>query len=364
MIISRGSFMIKLAIIITISMLLIGCAGSIKLPNPDKYPAPASESESAKITAGTDLHDQGKYQDAIKLYEEVLVTNPDNTWALYEIAYSCFQAGQSQKSLEYALRGTAYKSEMLGQFYIIVGNSLDAMGKPDEAIKVYEKAIGYIPNDNMLFYNLGITYYGQKKLEPAQNNFIKSLQFNQNHASSHLALAEILITKGEQIPALLLLNRFLILESGTRRSATALAYLENVMAAGVNQESENKININVLGLLQDNSPFSTIELFYKLNRATRHTDENKNKSELELRLGEFSSLLSFMKKEDLKETDPFLEKYLISYFCDLRDAEFAECCVYYINQLSSNEQIQEWIKSHQTKIEEFEKWNSNYKLSM
>ncbi len=103
-------------------------------------------------------------------------------------------------------------------------------------------------------------------------------------------------------------------------------------------------------------------MFYKLNRATRYVEKNANKSEIELRLGEFSSLFEFMKKDDLKESDSFLEKYLITYFSDLNEAGFAECCVYYIHQLIDDETIQGWLRQNWHEIEEFEKWNNAYEF--
>jgi len=342
---------------------LIGCAGNVTVPQPLKEPVASTDIEKEKIDKGIYFHDQGKYDEAIKIYKEVLALNPDNVMALHEIAYSYFVFGDLKASLSYALKGLQYNSDLLGQFSFMAGNCLDDLGKPRDAIKFYTNAIKYIPDENMVYYNLGVTYFKLKHTDEAQKNFLKSLELDIHHASSHLALAKIYMQKGEQIPALLLLTRFLILEPNSQRSVETLALLENVMAAGVEKENANTININIFGLTgQNGSQFDKIEMFYKLSRATRYLKKNAGKSEFELRLGEFSSLFEFMKKDDLKESDSFLEKYLISYFSDLNKAGFGECCVYYIHQLIDDENIQQWLRQHWHEVQEFEKWNNAYEF--
>ena len=352
------------SILILSLLLFFGCSSQIRIPESIKTPVKTSDLESEKINEGIRLHDQGQFKDAIKLYDEALVINPDNVRALYETAYSYSELGNYDLSLKYALRALEYNSDLIADISILAANILDYKGKSKQALQLYEKAVTYQPDNHMLYYNMGVTYYGLKELDKAQANFIKALELNQSHASSHLALARVYMDKGEQIPSMLLLYRFLILEPKTQRSATAINFLNNVLAAGVEKKDDKNITINIFGLAQaGDSHFNMIEFSYKLSRATRYTEKNQGKSELEYRLAEFSSLMDFMTKDDLKETDPFIEKYLISYFADLKNGEYTDCCLYYTHQIVDNEEIQQWLKENRPKVRDFEKWNAEYTFS-
>lgn len=348
-----------------IILLFISCTTKIIIPETLKQPVKSSELENAKINEGIQLHDQGFYKKAIKLYEEALQLNPDNVLAIYEISYSYFQLSNPKNSLKYSLQGLEYKSDLLSKFYMMAGNNLDILGKSKQAVEIYKKAIKLEPDQHLFYYNLGIAYFTMEEFDLAENNFIESIKRNQNHSSSHIALAKIYMKKGEQIPSLLLLSKFLILEPKTQRSVNALKYLEDVMASGVTKEDGKNININLFSLAnKNNSRFSTIEIFFKLSRANRYIEENIDKSELQLRIQELGSLFAIMKKDNLKKSDKFLEKYLITYFSDLREADFSECFTYYIHQLVDNKEIQDWLRLNWPKIQEFEKWNSEYRLNI
>ncbi len=352
-------------ILILSLLIFISCTPKINVPEPLKESVKSSELENTKINEGISLHDKGFYKKAIKLYQEALQINPDNVLAMYEIAYSYSLTGDHENSLKYSLKGLEYKSEYLGILYMTAGNSLDILGQSENAIKVYTKAISFNPNEHMFYYNLGITYYQMSNFEKAEENFIESLKRNHNHPSSNMALAEIYINKGQQIPAILLLCKFLINEPKSQRSIQAHEKLTNVLSAGVTKESEKNISVNIFALADPNkTQFSTIEMFFKLSRATRYTEENKDKSEIELRLSELSSLMAFMKKEDLKSQDKFIEKYLITYFSDLSKNEFNTVFTYYIHQIYNKTSIQEWLKKNWPKVDEFEKWNTGYELNI
>jgi tetratricopeptide (TPR) repeat protein len=321
--------------------------------------------EETKIAEGVEFHDKGFFKEAIKCYDEVLQLNPDNVHALYEMSYSYFQMGDQENSLKYSMRGMQYKSDLLSQFYMNAGNSLDILGKPEQAIAIYKKAIAIDPGQNMFYYNMGIAYLRLEEPEQARKNFIESIRRNPDHASSHYALADMYIKDGEQIPAILLLCRFLIIEPNSERSLVALDRLIQVMSAGVKQEDEKNITINLFPADSDEADvFQSIEMLYKLSRATRYLEENKNKSAVELRLDELSALFSYLDKEKLNDDSSYIEKYLITYFSELARAGQQEAFVYYIHQAWDNESVQQWLRENWPRTEAFKKWKQQYSFNI
>src|SRR5437773_453841 len=84
---------------------------------PTRVSSASTPAEDATIEAGTRLHDQGEYDQAIAKYEEVLKLSPANMTALYELAYSFAANKEFEKSLAAATRGAEYESELLPMFY-------------------------------------------------------------------------------------------------------------------------------------------------------------------------------------------------------------------------------------------------------
>ena len=207
--------MTKTGVFFILLLLIWSCASGLKLPNPTKKVSESSEYENERIHEAITLHDQSRFSEAIEIYQDILIRNPDNIFAIYELSFSYFQSGQIEKSLEWAMKGLSYDSEFLGSFYMIVANDRDILGKPQDAVNAYQKAIEYSPDDAMLYYNLGITYYGKGELEKAEANFIKGIQLNPNHPSGHLALGDLYLNQGDHIPSIFLMCRFLILEPKT-----------------------------------------------------------------------------------------------------------------------------------------------------
>ena len=347
-------------------LLFFSCASRLVIPDSVKTPVAQTELEKSKIAEGRQMHDRGFFDKALKLYREALDINPDNVTALYETALTYFHMGENEKSLRCALKGMSYKSDLLAEFYMMAGNNLDIMGKPQKAIGVFKKALKIDPEQSLFYYNLAITYFGLKDYGQATRYFIEAIKRNPHHASSHMGLAEIYIARNKQIEALLLLSRFLTLEPKSQRSLTALQKLDYVMNLGVTAADDNKtVNINIFNQgNQNSSRFATLEMFYKLNRASRYMDKNKGKPEIELRVLDFSRMLPFMSKDKLRETDSFLERYLISYFSDLRDAGLVEPFVYYIHQSVNDKTIQDWLRENWPKVREFETWNEKYKAGL
>ena len=110
------------------------------------------------LRAAVALNDQGKFDEAIAKYLDVLKESPDNVVALYELAYSYGEKKDYAKSLEAARRGTQYESDLRAMFYDLIGSSLDASGQPQQAIDAYNEGIRAVPDAGMLYHNMAITY--------------------------------------------------------------------------------------------------------------------------------------------------------------------------------------------------------------
>ncbi len=73
------------------------------------------------------------------------------------------------------------------------GVDADHLGKTDEAIQHYEKALSYSPDFYPAHNNLGSAYLGRQNFEGAQTQFEAALKANQNDAQAYFNLANVML---------------------------------------------------------------------------------------------------------------------------------------------------------------------------
>lgn len=89
------------------------------------------------------------------------------------------------------LRGTD-----LRQAYVLMGDNLDHLGRPDEALAYYQLGAGLFPKNVDLLTRLGSILHRSGLDERAQIAFKEALRFEPRHWGAHLGLAEIDVALG------------------------------------------------------------------------------------------------------------------------------------------------------------------------
>ncbi|OGR90546.1 MAG: hypothetical protein A2V88_17420 [Elusimicrobia bacterium RBG_16_66_12] len=84
------------------------------------------------------------------------------------------------------LRGTD-----LRQAYILMGDNLDRLSRPDEALAYYQLGAGLFPKNVDLLTRLGSILHRSGLDERAKTAFLTALRFEPRHWGAHLGLAEI-----------------------------------------------------------------------------------------------------------------------------------------------------------------------------
>jgi tetratricopeptide (TPR) repeat protein len=340
-----------------------GCASTVNIPEPVREYAPITALEELRIFEGIEHHGKGEYDQAIAVYEGLLERNPHNVLALYEISYSLHAKGEYKRSIEYALQALEYDSEYRAMLYTIIGNNLDMMGKPKQAVLVYKEGIGKYPGEFMLHYNLAIAYIGMNKQNEAESEVIEAIRANNRHASSHMVLAEIYRQRGEQIPALLMLCRFLVLEPATMRSVNAIRDIDQLVQWGVQRKDEKNVTINLFGF-DDDSPYGAMILLLRLKQAALSTELRELNSPVRARVETLDMLFSLIAEKSDRSTGDFTADYLFPYYAGLAQNELSEAFIYYIHQSAGNSEIDTWIDTNMEAIERFLEWNQKYEWQL
>ncbi len=115
-------------------------------PDPTAPEFPAGRQTIAQlIQQGLFHHRQGQTALAMERYSEVLQKNPEHPEALYYVAVISCQEGQYQQGVNLvrrALTFTAPQARMLN----LLGQALDRLGQPLDAMKALDQAIALDPN--------------------------------------------------------------------------------------------------------------------------------------------------------------------------------------------------------------------------
>jgi tetratricopeptide (TPR) repeat protein len=352
------SRMLKSAIIL---LLLAVTTQAQKLGEPKLEPTPSTPSQEILIKQGIALHDRGNYDGAIKYYEEVLTENPNNVLALYEMSFSYFQKRNFQKSLELGYKLAQYKSELLPRVYVQIGNSQDELGEVKKAIETYKAGIKLFPANFLIHFNLAVTYNKLGELDEARAWAKKSAGFNPQHPSSQLLLASLFDRGSYKTPALLAASRFLVLEPSSQRSASAIDLLKRLMQGGVSAgKNPNEINIFLdMNAKKDEGDFGAIDLVVGLSKAAERTEKNKDKSAMQLLVGNFETTFAIL-GEQKADRSKFTWKYYVPYFAELKKQGHVEAFVYYTHQRSGSAEVSEWLNQNRGRVESFLAWSKSY----
>jgi tetratricopeptide (TPR) repeat protein len=223
--------------------------------NVGKNVAEAGLSASELIHRGTRLHDEGKYDEALALYERALALEPENPTAHYEMAATLGVKKDYARCVEVARSGLQHPGTVEAQLYAIEASCWDGAGKVDEALKAFAPGIAAHPSDVALRYNIAITLVEAKRNDEAADHLRHAIALRPTYASPYVLLGRIYGEQKRDVPALFVLLRSLMLDHDSPRAESAAQQARASLLAGVeakpaaaNQKLE--ININVPDDLQ------------------------------------------------------------------------------------------------------------------
>ena len=179
---------------------------------------------TAFIKSGTKLHDDKKYDEALKEFNKVDKLDPEYPSAQYEKAMTLIALEKKDSVVAHfdklSKNGTMLKSPTL---YTLYGSYLSDEKKYDEAEKVFLEGSKVIPNSSSNLYNLAILYYRQEKFQKCIDVLEKIIAQNPNSASAHYLLGIVAIDSGRIVEgSLALLSYLAIAPSGKYAKNTVL----------------------------------------------------------------------------------------------------------------------------------------------
>lgn len=312
------------------------------------------------VNQGVALFDSGKYNEALATYEKALKIDANNDGVLYEMGLTYLGLKNYPKAIECADKVIDMGTKLLGKAYLLKGSALDYSGKPKEAINVFKKGIKKVPDYNSLYYSVALTSYNQKDYKEAEEALQESLKLNPLHANSHYLMGVLKLN--EKSKSLLAMFNFLITEPTGNRANTAFSIVSNHQKQGVEVKDDNSVNIN-LSSLDGKDDFAISDMALSMMEATKHTEENKSKSDFEMFSENTKSFFTELGElqQNNKKTD-FWWKFYVGFFYDLaKNDEMYETFSYYVYQDVKNTAVESWLQKNPERVKKFKEWVVNYK---
>jgi tetratricopeptide (TPR) repeat protein len=339
---------------------------------PTRVASASTPAEDAAIEEGARLHDQGKYNEAIAKYEEILKLSPNNMTALYELAYSFAENKEFEKSLAAATRGTEYSSPLLPLFYDLIGSAFDSLGDPQKAIETYRKGIQIVPDAAMLHYNMGVTYLESlKNPDEARRAFEKAAAIDPKEPAFQLMLGQVLQTSGYKTPALFAFSTYLILEPTGPRSLSAYGFWRAILRGGLETRQPGSPDTMMRNPATataatpasktDEGDFADFEKAITLSQQTVIADMDNGAEELPALLAHVNRLFALLAtRSPERDRGTFAAARYLPFFLELKEKNYVEPFVYWVIQRAPVGGVREWITANQTRVREFVTWSRGY----
>jgi tetratricopeptide (TPR) repeat protein len=315
------------------------------------------DSLATLLQEGMRLHDQGDYDGAIAKYDRIIATNSQYYLAYAEKSFSLFASGKYQDCADLCRKVLKEYSgnEKNGNIYVNYGSATDALGKPEEALKIYKEGIRKFPGYHLLYFNRGITEYIGKDYDDAVKDMEESLRLSPGHASSHQYLAYSIYPKNK-IAAEMALVGFLLLEPTGQRAEKNLKLLLQILGANVQQKNDSNITISVNADMlntkeKGEDDFHQTELMLSLTSAMDHSEVSKilTPAQLMEKKLEIFAEIKVGKKG-------FFSNFYVALFSDLKAANLLETASHVLYSSDKTGSDLGWLKDHQDRESEYEKW--------
>jgi len=305
------------------------------------------------INKGTVLHDQGRYQEAIAVYREILRQDPENEMALYELTFSLFSAGATEECIKTADQGLKSGRQFRAQFYTMQANCLDTAGATAKAVDVYQRGLSEFPEDPGLAFNLAVTQFRLGRVTEAKDLFKVAIAGRPNHASAHFLLAKVYSAAGYNVPALFAALRFVAFEPVGERAKEAADLARKLLGLGVTRDSDKAVTITIDSHAPtDEGDFSLETMMLSMLGAARFTEEGKKKSESEQLAEQINGLLAFL-DEGVTKPGPtsFVKARYAPFLTAVYRAGLARPFAYHAFQSLGLEGGNEWTDTHKEEME-------------
>ncbi len=174
---------------------------------------------------GIELHEQGRFAEAVLLYQEVLHHIPDADLINYNLGLALYELKRYSEAMA-AFSLATRQNQNDPDYWFNLGLAARQAEKYGIAQDAYRRAFVLQPDNSDILYNIGCCYRAAGEVEQAEEAFEKTLVLRKDHSPALNNLAWCLHLAGKYEHAVTIYHRLLDLRPDHDAASYMLAALE------------------------------------------------------------------------------------------------------------------------------------------
>jgi tetratricopeptide (TPR) repeat protein len=179
----------------------------------------------ALLEAGNKLFGEKKFEEASKVYEDLIAKNPD-AYILYKNVGNCRFELQQYDLAEAAYQKVLEKDPANADILLLIGNCYANRDQADKAMEWYNKIEFEKITDPTVLYNIGASYTKQSKFEDALKYYKRSVEIQKDFLDGLYQLGLTYLAMGRNPEAILPFEDYLKIDPDSARAEQVKGFLE------------------------------------------------------------------------------------------------------------------------------------------
>ncbi|MBN1221774.1 MAG: tetratricopeptide repeat protein [Candidatus Aminicenantes bacterium] len=180
-----------------------------------------------KFEEGVRFYQQGKLEDAIKAFEQVIALVPDFAEGYYNLGMAHLRKGDIDSAISIMQKAIDLKPDFI-EAYFGLGQAYVEKGEEEKATEVFQKAVSSTPDDPKAYFSLGVLYFSNNKDDLALDVLLKAKDLDPTMPQIYYQLGLVYTRKGEMDSSIKSFEKFLELAPDSAEAATVRTLLEEI----------------------------------------------------------------------------------------------------------------------------------------
>ncbi|MEO6831766.1 MAG: tetratricopeptide repeat protein, partial [Chitinophagaceae bacterium] len=187
--------------------------------------------------------EEGKYDEAIKLFAEAEKLDPDKFDYPYEMAYALSKKKEYPKAIK-ILEGLLDHPNVTARAYQALGNAYDFNNQPAKAIETYENGLKRFPDAGELYLERGNMDLFKKDYENALSYYEQGIKLDPKFPSNYYWASIIYCSSSEEVWGMIYGEIFMNLERNSKRTAEISKLLFDTYKSGIQFTSDTSMTVS------------------------------------------------------------------------------------------------------------------------
>lgn len=307
-----------------------------------------------KVYDAVKLIDAEKYNEAIAILRECEKIDSKEYTYPYEIALAHTYNKEYEKAITELKRIKNYDN-IGADYYQLLGNNFDYMGKPEQAILIYDEGLKKFPNAGRLYLEKGVMYEAEKPLD-AIKIYEEGIEAEPMYPSNYYRASKIYLKTNDRLSGLIYGEIFMNLERTTKRTQEMSELLYNGYKNSMTF-SKNEKRTDFCPSVIDIDKFKTDKMMplcsnfaFSFMLAMTEFDEFNYINLMQMRKIFLKEYLNINKKV---KNSP---NVLINYLKKMDDNKVFNAYNHYLFQIANGDDFTKWQEKNKEEYDKFINW--------